>query len=360
MSTTRVAPTERRTSLRHNNFDGLRLLGALLVVVGHAYVLSGRPEDVPRVLGEPVHHLGVVIFFSLSGYLVTSSWLRFGRVRPYLGARLLRLLPALVVVVLLTTFVLGPLLTTLSVGEYLTTPGTWTYLQNVVLLGRFDLPGVLVDVPVAGDVNGSLWTLAPEFGCYLLVPVLVPALVARRRVRVAVCLLLAAALAWLVLPRTPLATVSVWGGLLGDTATVARYFFVGAVLAVLGRHRPDRRLLSARLGLAALLALGLVAALLPAVQGPAALVLLPYAVVSLGVAVTPVVSSAGRFGDLSYGLYLWAFPVQQTLLHAVGRLPLWLDVLAVTGAAGALALVSWHLVEAPALRLKSRLRRAGA
>jgi peptidoglycan/LPS O-acetylase OafA/YrhL len=352
MTSTRVEVRSPRTAVRHNNFDGLRLLGALLVVVGHGYVLTGR-HDVPVVLGEQIHHFGVIIFFSLSGYLVTSSWLRFRRVTPYLGARLLRILPGLVVVVGLTTFVLGPLVTTLPLTDYLTSRLTWTYLANAFLHARFELPGVFADLPYPRAVNGSLWTLAPEFFCYLLVPVLVW----RHRTRVAIVLMLGMAAVWLALPRTPVAPIYLWGANLGDTAVVARYFFVGGALAVLATVRPAAQFLSVRLALAAIVGVALVEHYLPSVQGPVALLLLPYAIVSFGVAATPWVSSAARWGDLSYGMYVWAYPVQQTLVLVAGVLPLWIDIPVVALVSGALAWVSWHVVEAPALRLKSRLRR---
>ncbi len=339
-----------RVATRHNNFDALRLLGAFLVVVGHAYVLTGRGEDVPIVLGEEIQTLGVVVFFSLSGYLITGSWMRFRSLRPFLLARILRIGPALAVVVVLSALVLGPLFTTLEPTTYLASGGTWEYLQNAVLRIRTTLPGVFDGLPYPEVVNGSLWTLAPEFFCYLLLPLLV----AKARPTTAAPLLASAAVVLLLLPRSPIAWTTLYGMQVAATAGLACYFFVGATLAVL--VSTGRRILSTKAAVLALVAVAIAPLLGPSVHGLAALALLPYAVVSLGVAATPVVSAAGRHGDLSYGLYLWAFPVQQAVVELVGVLPVWVDIALVTAVSAVCAWVSWHVVEAPALRLRSRLR----
>ena len=124
---------EPRRPLTHrtNNFDFLRLLGALAVVLGHAYHLVGAGQYTPGMLGQPVQALGVIIFFSISGYLITASWSRSRDVVSYTAARVLRIFPALVVVVVLSAYVLGPLVTTLPAGTYLSDPTTVDYLRNI-------------------------------------------------------------------------------------------------------------------------------------------------------------------------------------------------------------------------------------
>ena len=75
--------------------------------------------------------------------------------------------------------------------------------------------------------------------------------------------------------------------------------------------------------------------------------------------ITPLISSAGRYGDISYGLYLYGFPVQQLVawrLH--GTLPVPVQIVIALIGAGACAFVSWRLIEEPALRLKPRGKRS--
>ena len=150
---------------RDNNFDAVRLIAALAVVVGHAWPLTGLSHP-PRLGGIPIFTLAVFVFFSLSGYLVATSWRRDPRVLPFLARRASRIFPALIVVIVLTTFLIGPFATRLAVNDYFASSQTWTYLTNVSLVASYDLPGVFAANP-RPVVNGALWTLGPEFLCYL-------------------------------------------------------------------------------------------------------------------------------------------------------------------------------------------------
>jgi hypothetical protein len=125
---------------RWNAFDQLRLLGAILVIYGHSYVLFGRP--VPTFAANTVSTLGVKIFFCISGYLVAVSWLRDPHLLRFLARRSLRIFPALIVVTLLTTFVLGPALTKMPLSRYFSEVGTYAYLNNIRLYITYFLPGV--------------------------------------------------------------------------------------------------------------------------------------------------------------------------------------------------------------------------
>jgi peptidoglycan/LPS O-acetylase OafA/YrhL len=331
---------------RHNNFDALRLLAAIGVVVGHAYVLTGRPDDLWFVAGIAPHYLGVAVFFAISGWLITGSWERTRSVPQFVWSRALRILPLLWVVVLASVLVLGPLVTTLAPGAYASAAGTWHYLLNLVMLPADGLPGVFETVPYPGVVNGSLWTLRAEVLCYAAVLVLG---LAPRRVQTAGFVVL-------TLGAVALASagdVRVAGASLTAAGEVWAYFGVAALARL---HLP-RRLLHPG---AALLVAALCVAVAPAV-GPQWSVRLswlavPYVVLSVGLASWPGVRRAARFGDLSYGMYLWAFPVQQLLVRAAGPLPVALDVALVVVPCALLAFASWHLVEHPAMAARRRLR----
>ena len=156
---------------RANNFDALRLFAALLVIWGHQFAIMGRP--VPLILGgnEP-GAVGVVMFFAISGYLVTLSWLADPHLLRFAARRALRIWPALCVVVLLCIVVLGPLVTTLPQAAYWKSAGTWDYLSNIWLKTRYALPGVFDGNPVASSVNGPLWTIPLEVTCYAILAAL--------------------------------------------------------------------------------------------------------------------------------------------------------------------------------------------
>lgn len=333
---------------RANSFDGLRLLGALVVIWGHSYGLRGDWAGSPVLAGYEVQTLGVIVFFSISGYLITASWNRNPQVVPFLLARCLRIFPALVAVVGLTTLVLGPLVSVLSPNEYVARRESWSYLGNAALRFQQTLPGVWEDLP-ARWVNGSLWTLPIEFLCYLLVPATL--LLAPRPRTAVVAVMTAAAVLITFWPTAE--SVHLWNTRIHEVATMGLFFVAGALLRtwqVRGhRFRPE---VAASL-LAAHVLLVYVA---PGFQWHFGWLTLPYAVLWLGTSDLPLLRSAARDGDFSYGLYLWGFPVQQLVVDRLGVLPTGINLVVVLSLTAALAFVSWHVIERPALQMKHRMR----
>lgn len=325
---------------RDNNLDVLRLAASLAVVVGHAWPLTGA-ESAPRLAGILLSHLAVFVFFSISGYLVATSWKFSPHARTFLARRAARIFPALIVVVIVTVLALGPAVTRLPVSEYFGSSVTWRYLSGLVLAPTYSLPGVFPDNPTTA-VNGSLWTLGPEFLCYMVVLVVGLGVLGVKNARPNLVTPIAfGGMACL------LAVIGVFGAdkALRDSCTAMAFFAVGAVLAYLPRlHLPVWTL-----GL-------IVAAWAVAGAGSREIgvalgwVVVPVVALSLGLRSTRGVRRAGRFGDFSYGLYLWAFPVQQIVVFLFPALPLWLGLVLVIVVTGMLAVASWHLVEKRALR----------
>src|SRR3989338_1002603 len=164
---------------RENNYHLIRLIAASLVIVAHSYYLStsGESEPLRALIGyKHFGEVGVQIFFVISGFLVTKSFLsrRDTDLVGYLEARVLRIFPALVVAVTFTVFVMGALATTVPLNDYFTHERTFSYLFNNATLYRevHDLPGVFAANPYPNAVNGSLWSLFTEIRLYLLVAVL--------------------------------------------------------------------------------------------------------------------------------------------------------------------------------------------
>lgn len=307
-------------------FDYLRLMAAVLVIVHHARVLNGQP---PLMLGPSLDPgaLGVGIFFVISGALVAGSLERSATIASFLAKRALRIFPGLLVALILTALVLGPLVTTLAAGDYLGVPATWLYvLKNLSLYGvTYALPGVFLAVPMAGIVNGSLWTLRLEFTAYLGLAMLGAARWASTRVLTALAVGAATAAAGLHLSgldaRGDLFRVAYVGALYGFL------FLAGAALHV-GRVRPK---------------LWMALASLAFLATPLWFLGLPLTVLRLGEIDLPRPPA-----DLSYGLYIYSFPLQQWLAQTHH-----LTVATSLAAALPCAALSWFLVEKPALRLKA-------
>lgn len=320
-----------------DNFDGLRLAAALAVLVGHAFILTGvRP--VPALFGLPLHTLGVAVFFAVSGYLVGGSWQRDPSVARFLWHRVLRILPGLAALVVLTVVVVGPLLSNLAVGDYFARAQTWGYLGNAVLVTSFDLPGVFADHERTA-VNGSLWTLGIEFCRYLAVIALG---LVRGRIR---------PWAWLG-AGVLLAVMSLHGSAALEPATTMAVFFAGGVLC---RLVIPSRVLVWRAAFPLALAWFVAVAIAPESTTVLAWLLLPFCAITLGRGSTPVVRDVGRMGDLSYGLYLWSYLVQQVVIVAFGVLWMPVNLVLVTLASLAAASLSWWVVERRGLALKGLL-----
>jgi len=337
---------------RLNNFDLVRLFGAILVIYGHAYALTGGPS--PGFAVNAVGTIGVKIFFSISGYLVALSWLRDPNLGRFLLRRSLRIFPALIVVVVLSAFVLGPIVTRLSLEEYFSNPGTYVYLENIGLYINYYLPGVFENNVYPGAVNGSLWSLPAEFTMYLLTPILIAGaglLGGRVAFAIAGAILIAIAF-WLtaILPhfRLVIYASDMWSWL-----SVAPYFVMGMLYAVC---RLDR-MLNIYVGSAGLFALAIFETSVP-VKEAMLLVVLPYFSLSFGSGYTPALRKLMLGADLSYGIFLYGFPIEQTLRLSLGSHvgPWKTFVLAALICAG-LASLSWHFVEKRALAWKPGARK---
>lgn len=330
------------SSHRINSFDALRLLGAVLVIYGHGYVLAGQFATLPVVGGLAPHVLGVVIFFTISGYLIWSSWNRRSSWQSYWSARFLRIIPALAAVVLLTVFVMGPVVTKVPLGTYFGSTETWGYLSNILMFDpQYLLPGVFPAQPESAAVNGSLWTLRAEFICYIAVPlaIVVPAVARKYVLAVA-----SVGLLWFGLTTD----VTVLESNLTMAAFYWGFFAAGAFLAetrIIGRGSLPLIALLVVIWLVTPSADSIPASLL-------GLLCLAVAVIMLGVRDIPIVRDAARFGDLSYGMYLVAFPIQQLMLQYVPTLELGWSIKVVTGISAVCAFGLWWSVEAPSLRAK--------
>jgi peptidoglycan/LPS O-acetylase OafA/YrhL len=336
---------------RANNFDLLRLGAAALVVFHHCFSVTGSREPLHSInAGDTFGNLGVLFFFSISGYLVTQSWSRTRRVVPFGLKRALRLLPALVVSVTLVALVLGTAVTVLPTVTYLTSQQTYRYIvDNSLLHTVYTLPGVFAHVPYTRVVNASLWTIPIEAHAYIAVALLGVIGLWRR------------SSAWLALAAgLLLLNVSAAGAhlplgdhlltLVGGAATDARYlaaFCIGAALFV-QRERVALRWDLFWAGVVAYL-VSLLAS--PTVHQSVAILVVPYLTVVLAYRTSSALRVPPRLGDLSYGVYVYGFPVQQLLSEHLIRDP-WVMFVAAMPLVAGLAFASWHLVEAPALRLK--------
>lgn len=287
---------------QRNNFDALRLIGAFLVLISHQFALSGRWE--PRFVGDhSFGNLGVLIFFSISGFLVTSSWLKDPHILRFVIRRVLRLAPALCVSI----------------------PLTLTVIMALELKGFPENPRHLT--------NGSLWTIPYEVYCYAL---LLVAGVATQRPSI-------------VLALGIFGYFLISGAQLGNIvlAYFGLFFAAGSLLQAFPYLR---KLLPTLL----FLVIGYALVLTDQTKLGLAFVVPPLTI-AIGSRSWPGLRDVSTLGDLSYGIYIYAWPVQQIGVALLGRQTSYLALLSITiPVTLALAAASWHLVEREALRFKPR------
>lgn len=338
---------------RKNNFDFMRLVAATLVVYSHSFPLLGVYGQEP-FLHAAGHFaggdLGVAIFFVMSGYLVAASQQNSSSTLQFLSKRALRIFPALTVVVALSIFVLGPMLTTLPLGDYFRHSATRGYLWNIGLWIHYPLPGVFTDLPHAGSVNGSLWTLPIEATMYAGIAVLGATSLLRQR-WLPILVVLLVGLYVYIQQHPEMKQLTLWKiGPLKDIVRLAVFFFCGASLYLF-----DRRM-RWHPGIALVLSIAWIVSFRTPLGIYCMFAAVPYCTLYIARGAYAVVADFGRHGDFSYGIYIYAFPIQQTLVQLLGTAlsPLQLFLMAVPLAL-ACAFLSWHLVEKPALALKSRL-----
>lgn len=335
---------------RDNNLNIIRYVAASAVLVSHAWPLTigaGTAEPLEEFSGHSLGRLAVYVFFAISGFLITASFTRSSTVMRFVSARIMRLMPGLVVSLIFVGLVLGPFTTNLPVVNYLSDPQTWRFIiaNTTLVWPQYTLPGVFEN-NLYPTVEGSIWTLIHEVACYGFVFICGIAGLLRSGWRMGLVLGLyavswigTALLADLIHPRLILLQTLSLPFVLGMSAWVWR----------------DRVPLS---GWAALGLLGLWGALRDTPLAYPALI----AAVGYGALWLAYVPASGwlraynQVGDYSYGTYIYAFPLQGLVVWAVGPTSPLAHVVLALPLTLVFAIASWHLIEAPAMTLLQRGR----
>lgn len=335
------------SSGRDNNLNLIRMLAAFAVLVSHAWPIDlglGTPEPLKALVGQSLGTLAVYIFFVISGFLITASFERSRSTARFVTARALRLFPGLFVSLTLVAFCMGPLVTTLPVPAYLTDTGTWAFmLRNMSLFSpQYTLPGVFETNPFPA-VEGSIWTLIHEVLCYVMVLLagLAGLLGSQRRMMVFLALYAAG---WALTQLGPIP--------FPERALTLQTLSLPFVLGMMGWIWRDRIVLSVWGMLALMLVwFGLRQT---GLAFPALVVFIAYATAWLAFVPGGLLRYYNRLGDYSYGIYIYAFPLQGLVVWLFGSLGPGLHILVVTFPVIIVSVASWHLVEEPALRLLRR------
>lgn len=298
----------------HNNcFDVIRHLAALSVLYSHHFALLKLPE--PSVLQwQSYGGIAVLVFFTISGYLMPGAFTRSGSFLEFIIRRLRRLIPALAACTFLTTYVIGARYSTASALDYILSIDTFSMWLSSTLFLRHEPPGSFPGYLTPNAINGSLWTLPIEFACYIFLSVAMTYSASAKSMATLLIVSMAGAIwsihvgadfMWYQVPLPHLFTLGI-------------AFSVGALLSMTQpAWRPRWKFL-----------LVASAAMLFILQGTNEI----RALGSAAVAVITVVTGTmlrdrlikGRF-DISYGIYIYAFPIQQIVINRITK-DLWVGM----------------------------------
>lgn len=327
---------------RHNHFNLLRLLAASAVIIAHCFDNGADPFS--RLTGYDLGLTAVLAFFGISGFFIFQSFEGRTSNVAFLIARCVRILPALAAVSLISAFLIGPIFSELPTSIYFSQKSVWLYPVQTLSIARImstHLPQIFMHNPIPGAINGSLWTLYFEVACYIgLFLSGIVGLLARKRLPLLIAVYIAAYLLARNAAKPELEFLAVF----------SLPFVIGMLVYAYGRARLLRGWIALILVAAALISAGL---------GHAADALwsiaVAYGILWLGFARAPRLLAFNRLGDFSYGTYIYGFPVQQivcALLPGIALAPM----IGLTLAGAVLCgILSWYMVERPALRLR-RLR----
>ncbi len=313
---------------RRNNFNLIRVLAACAVIVSHSYALTGhRLEPMEAELGYSLGTLAVKVFFALSGYLIYKSFCR-SSLAEYFVARVLRLWPGLLGAALFALFIVGP---AYSVSDhYFSSSATWAYIPVTLTLPSqtADLPGLFIGSSNQ-STNGVLWTLHYEAAWYCLTAV--AGLIGFRYFRL---FLLAFGAVSVVAPS---------------------YYTIFGLPFVVGMSLAHYKLAMGWRAAVGAVAVAVFAFALKIPFAPGlSTVTISYIAIWAGARETPYLRVFNYLGDYSYGVYIYGWLVQQMVISTWHLSAVQLAVISTSGAL-MLAIVSWHLIEAPALRLRRTL-----
>jgi peptidoglycan/LPS O-acetylase OafA/YrhL len=338
---------------RPTGFDYLRLGLSISVVCMHSAITSkGLEADIALWMSplRPLIRMTLPMFFALSGFLVAGSLFRSASLVQFLGLRVIRIYPALIIEVVLSALLLGPLLTTVPLASYFESPVFGLYLMNVSGDIHYFLPGVFENNPYPNIVNAQLWTVPVELGCYISLSALTIVGVKKRfwiAPAVTLMMMLGYFLARLIKFHGQLPFIV--GGIPGFLLVVC--FVCGVSLYVYRDRLPWSRSLCAISGIASLLLVGVVPygeyIVVPVVS---------YFTVCLG---ATNVRKLGilKGADYSYGIFLYGFVIQQTVVFLCPwAREWWVNILLCVPLAAAVAALSWHLIEKPTLKLRRYLK----
>lgn len=343
---------------KDNNFNLIRMLAAFAVLFSHSFALAtgnAANEPLRTIIGITPGHIAVDIFFITSGLLVARSLFYRKNLIEFAVARVLRIYPGLIVSVCIC-IVIGAVVTHLTISEYLSSDITLNFLakNSFMLLGDVqNLPGVFDSAPFDNSVNGSLWTLPWELRMYaflgifgFLTLILNLLYKANWLAILVICFFIFCAVNYF--------QFHYFTEIRGEKYKIFRFgtiFFYGALIYIL-----KNKIIFKKILFWSCLAVLAIASFNHDIFFILYTLLLPYIVLYIAYIPKGHIRKYNNFGDYSYGIYIYAWPIQQLIAISVEDVSTVQMITLSTLFTFTCAYLSWHFVESKALKLKHYIK----
>lgn len=320
---------------KENNLTFIKTLAAIAVIYGHSFaVVENSGMDIVSNITKGYAFSGgiaVDLFFIISGFLVTHSILSSGILKYYI-ARFLRIFPALWIMLIVTVFIMGGIVSKLPYTEYLFSKETWVYFRNIFFLwdGAYFLPQVFVGNHDQA-INGSIWSVFTEVRLYILLSIIYLLGILKKKSLFNFLFFMTITLCWFYQINIP------YIGDNGTTLHVSLFFFVGVFIYL---NKEDIVISPIVLFIALLYASTTVGT---DKFGIAYIFLIStfFVVVSF----FNQFSKFDKFGDPSYGIYLYGWPIQNLMVYMFPKFNVYEIAIISIFICLILGYLSWHLIE---------------
>lgn len=332
----------------NNNLDLIRVVLASLVIFGHTIALNGPSrfwlDPIAKLFSFTYSgSLAVKLFFFISGMVLTNSLLKNGSIIKFAISRTFRLIPGLLLVLVITSLIFGPIVTNRNISIYFSDGETYKYIwSNLIFNTSYSLPGVFENNIYPNAVNGSLWSLHFEVGCYLALLGIFSIVRGKEKKYLNIILILI-----IIDTILPVKIFLGWLGNNPDINLLPFSFALGVLFAINAENLEVNNHTM----------LGSLILLFVLHDTPLAQLML---IVCSSIIVI-VVSSDERFKqirpkyDISYGIYLWGFVIQQLTNHRLGHIYAGFHFLITLMVSMVLGYLSYRFIELPSIKLGAKL-----
>jgi peptidoglycan/LPS O-acetylase OafA/YrhL len=338
----------------NNNFNLIRLVASILVFIHHIYPIyfnSSVPFDPIRFLfGNSMGSFAVYVFFFISGYLILQSYEHNSKWK-YILARIIRIMPAFIVILFVSVFIIGALATNLPIATYFSSIDTYKYLANANLFRIiYSIPNVFVSNTLSNHINDSIWTLPFEMFCYIILFVVGLSKVYKNKYITLLLWIVVLLLHQLFANKIDSYTIPIFNINIYYFFDFFMFFFTGMLFYLFREHIIKNIFLFISLWLL------LFYFKTTPYFGSMRLLLVGYIIYFIAFFKPFHWYNTYMKHDYSYGFYLYAFPIQQLFFTYYQNhfLNFYLSIFLSFICAFVCAIMSWHFVEKPCLNLKKK------